>query len=315
MKINFFNVGLLAAVCFSSTSHAANVSTDDLYRQYQDKPNNKAFSIGTNGSAGAAWGASTKEEAMDLAQQTCNDSGGVNCNITEVNGRPLTSSDLQVKNYRTVNNYNIVSNGVNYKPDPEEKATAFFVNNQYLLSVENIVGKCSKLSYERNGKLIDLTVIRTDKMNNISLLKSATPNETYATISSKKKTYQGERTYSYGYHSSNTNNSKIPSFQGIITDGIISLASGSYNDIRFMTITNDVINGNVGGPVFAENGDVIGIVTNNRKKTLKASILSIFLNEQNIPHHVTKSQNNISPSSIAEQSQTFTVPLVCLNEA
>ncbi|MGR5148030.1 trypsin-like peptidase domain-containing protein [Photobacterium alginatilyticum] len=315
MNVNFCNTGLLAAFCFSSVVNAANVSTNDLYKQYQDKPNHKAFSIGTNGSAGAAWGASTKEEAMDLAQQTCEDSGGVNCNITEVNGRPLASSDMQVKNYRTVNNYNIVSNGVNYKPNPEIKATAFFVNNQYLVSVGNIIDKCSKLSYERNGRLIDLTVIRTDKMNNLSLLKTSSTNESYATVSSKKKTYQGERTYSYGYDLSDINNFKTPSYQGKITDGIISRASGKYNDIRFMRITNEINAGNVGGPVIAENGDVIGIVTNTNKESIKASILSIFLNEQNISYHVTKSQNSIPPSAIAEKSQNFTVPLVCLNEA
>lgn len=321
MKLYFFNAGLLAAVCFSSAIHAENVSTDDLYRQYQDKPNNKAFSIGTNGSAGAAWGAVTKEEAMDLAQKTCKDSGGINCNITEVNGRPLTSSDMQVqnyetvKNYRTVNNYNIVSNGINYTPDLSVSATAFFINNEHLLSIGNLIGNCSKLSYERNGKLVDLTVIRSDKMNNISLLKSETPNDTYALISSKKKTYQGERTYSYGYDLSDMDNLKIPSYQGKITDGIISRASGKYNDVRFMTITNEINKGNVGGPVIADNGDVIGIVTNTSKESIKASMLSIFLNEQNVSYHVTKSQNSIQPSAIAEKSQNFTVPLVCLNEA
>lgn len=321
MNVNFCNAGLLAAFCFSSVVNAANVSTNELYKQYQDKPNHKAFSIGTNGSAGAAWGASTKEEAMDLAQQTCKDSGGVNCNITEVNGRPLTSNDTQVKNYetvknyRTVNNYNIVSNGVNYTPDLSVSASAFFINNKYLLSIGNLIGNCSKLSYERNGKLVDLTVIRSDKMNNISLLKSDISNETYALISSKKKTYQGERTYSYGYDLSDMDNLKIPSYQGRITDGIISRASGKYNDIRFMRITNEINAGNVGGPVIAENGDVIGIVTSTGKESIKASMLSIFLNEQNISYHVTESQKNIPPSAIAEKSQNFTVPLVCLNEA
>lgn len=315
MKVKLFSISLLATIFFASTSQAAGVTTNELYSQYKEKANNKAFSIGTNGFAGAAWGAASKEEAMALAQETCYKSGGENCNVTEVNGRPLSSNDPQVKNFRTVNNYNIVSNGVAYKPDLSISTTGFFINNEYLLTVGDVVEKCSKINYERNGRLIEATVIRADRMNNISVLKSSRPNETYAIISSKKKTAQGERTYTYGFDLSDMVSSKIPSYQGKITDGIISRASGRYNDIRLMTITNEINSGNVGGPVIAENGDVIGIVTNTKKESIKASMLSIFLNEQNIPYHVTKNQNSVPPSSIAEKSQQFTVPLVCLNEA
>ncbi|MGF1875294.1 trypsin-like peptidase domain-containing protein [Photobacterium frigidiphilum] len=314
--MKLFNVSLLALVFISAGCQAANVTAEKLYNQYKNKPDNKAYSIGTNGVAGSAWGASTKEEAIELAQQTCRKTGGLNCNVTEVNGRPLSSNDSQVKNFRTVNNYNIVSNGINYKPDLSVTSTGFFINNEYLLTTNDVVENCSKINYERNGRLIETTVIRADKMNNISILKSTTPNATYAIISSKKKTSQGERTYTYGFELSDMAYSKIPSYQGKITNGIISRASGSYNDIRIMTITNEISKGDIGAPVIAENGDVIGLVTNEQKESIKSSILSIFLNEQNISYHTTKkTANNVSPSVIAEASQKFSVPLVCLNEA
>ncbi|MFC1502974.1 trypsin-like peptidase domain-containing protein [Pseudomonadota bacterium] len=318
VKVKLFNVSLLAIVVFSAGSQAANITAEKLYNQYQKKPDNKAFSIGINGVAGTAWGASTKEEAMKLAQDTCKSTGGLNCNVTEVNGRPLSSNDSQVKNFRTVNNYNIVSNGVSYKPDLSVNSTGFFINNNYILTTSDAVESCSKINYERNGRLIEATVIRADKINNISILKSTVPNDTYATISSKKKTSQGERTYTYGFEFSDMENSKIPSYQGKITDGIVSRASGNYNDIRIMTITNEINSGDVGAPVISENGDVIGIVTNEKKQSMKASMLSIFLNEQNISYHMTNKKtanNKISPSVIADKSQKFSVPLVCLNEA
>ncbi|MDX1303538.1 trypsin-like peptidase domain-containing protein [Photobacterium sp.] len=318
MKVKLFNVSLLAVIVFSASSQAANITAEKLYNQYKNKSDNKAFSIGINGVAGTAWGASTKEEAMNLAQDTCKSSGGLNCNVTEVNGRPLSNNDSQVKNFRTVNNYNIVSNGVNYKPDLSISSTGFFINKNYLLTTSNAVESCSKVNYKRNGRLIEATVIRTDKINNISILKSAIPNDTYAIISSKKRTSQGERTYTYGFEFSDMGNSKIPSYQGKITDGIVSRASGSYNDIRIMTITNEISRGDIGAPVMSENGDVIGIVTSDKKNSMKSSILSIFLNEQNVSYHMTDKKtadNKISPSDIADKSQKFSVPLVCLKEA
>jgi len=56
-------------------------------------------------------------------------------------------------------------------------------------------------------------------------------------------------------------NAKTPTYQGRITDGIISPASGQNNDVRFMNVTNELNNGNIGGPVLAENGDVIGVIS------------------------------------------------------
>lgn len=313
--MKLFNVSLLALFFVSAYSQATNVTAEKLYNQYKNKPDNKAYSIGTNGVAGSAWGASTKEEAIELAQQTCKKTGGLNCNVTEVNGRPLSSTNSQVKNFRTVNNYNIVSNGVNYKPDLSVTSTGFFINNNYLLTTSDVVDNCSKINYELNGRLIETTVIRADKMNNISILKSTIPNSTYATISSKKKTSQGERTYTYGFELSDMGHSKIPSYQGKITNGIISRASGNYNDVRIMTITNEISKSDIGAPVISENGDVIGIVTNKKKESIKSSMLSIFLNEQNIDYKLTNKAKPISPAKIAEASQKFSVPLVCLNEA
>lgn len=119
----------------------------------------------------------------------------------------------------------------------------------------------------------------------------------------------------YGYELSDRVNSSIPTYQGKITDGIISSASGKYNDVRIMTTTNEVSDGNVGGPVIAENGDVIGITISDKNESVKASMFSIFLNELNINYKTANHKNSVSPSKIADKSKGFSVPLVCLNKA
>lgn len=316
MGTKFTAISILASVVMLSGCQTTGNSADKLYNQYRGKANNKAFSIGTNSVAGAAWGASTKAQAMKLAQQTCIDSGGFNCNVTEVNGIAISNQSAQEiqANSSTVNNYNIISQGLNYKPNLLVQSSGFFVNRDYILTTSDVVDSCSKINYERSGRLLETTVVRVDKANNLAVLKSLTPNKSYASISSQKQTTQGERTYTYGYDRSDMVNAKTPTYQGKITDGIISSASGSNNDVRFMKVTNEVNEGNVGGPVLAENGDVIGIISNVNKEAIKSSMFTIFLNELNIDYKVTKKNKSISPAKIAESSQRISVPLVCLNE-
>lgn len=287
---------------------------DDLYSKYRAKPNIKAFSIGTNGVAGASWGASSTSEAIDLAQKTCMNSGGLNCSVTEVNGSPVSNFKPVQNKSETVNNYNIVSKGIAYKPDLSLESAGTFVNKNYIITTNEMVDYCSKISFEHSGSLVDTTVVRIDKTNNLVALKSSYASKSWAKISERKQTSQGERVYAYGYDQSDLINSKVPTYQGKITDGIISSASGELNDIRVMKITNEINFGNIGGPVIAESGGVLGLVTSLDKNVVKSSMLSIFLNELNIEYTLADESKSISPSLIAKTAKNYSVPLVCLKE-
>ncbi|ELR64747.1 Serine protease, trypsin family protein [Photobacterium marinum] len=65
-------------------------NTYKLYQDYRLQTNNKAYAIGTNKIAGASWGARNTREAAELAIQTCEDLGGVNCSIVDINGSSLS---------------------------------------------------------------------------------------------------------------------------------------------------------------------------------------------------------------------------------
>jgi len=311
-KISSIFLVLLLSGCQTVTN--STTPADNLYSQYRAKPNIKAFSIGTNGVAGASWGASTAAAAIELAQKTCKKSGGLNCSVTEVNGAPVSNLNYEQNTRGTVNNFNIVSKGVTYKPDLSVQSTGIFVNQDFIVTTNDMVDDCSKISFEQSGSLVDTTVVRIDKTNNLVALKSSSPNLVPATIVHQKQTSQGERVYTYGYDQSHVVNSKIPTYQGKITDGIISSASGNQNDIRVMKITNELNRGNVGGPVMTSNGGIIGMVTTSNKEAVKSSMLLIFLNELNINYTVTNENNIVSPSAIAKMANAYSVPLVCLNE-
>ncbi|WP_434361598.1 trypsin-like peptidase domain-containing protein [Parasalinivibrio latis] len=292
--------------------------TDRLYNQYRAKINNKAFAIGTNNVAGAAWGAATKSEAMNLAKQTCVNSGGYNCVVTEVNGFAVTNneqaSSLKVQD-TTVNNFNIVYQGVSYTPNLSIHASGIFIDKNHILTTSTMADMCSKVSFERLGRLHETNVVRTDKTNNLAVLKAKNTNDTFASIGLNGKTIQGERTYTYGFDLADVVNDKTPTYQGKITDGIISSASGQNNDVRVMRITNELNKGNVGGPVISDNGNVIGMVSSGNKTAIKSSMFTIFLNELGIQYSISHKTKSISPATIADSSKGFTVPLVCLNES
>ncbi|PSU09399.1 hypothetical protein C9I92_07555 [Photobacterium ganghwense] len=320
MNKNKITIGFITAAFFLTGCQTTMTSADFLYNQYRAKPNNKAYSIGTNNVAGAAWGAETEEEAIQMANKTCIKSGGKNCNVTEVNGIPMSNGALQSfdvapYNKPTVNNYNYIYQGISYVPDLNKRASGFFISSEHLLTTSQMVDSCTKISFERNGQLHDTTVLRADKNNGLAVLKLNSPVSNYAKISSQTKTKQGDKTYTFGYDLSDVVNSKIPSYQGKITDGIISSALGKNNDIRFMKTTNEINNGNIGGPVVSEYGDVIGIITNINKDAIKSSMINLFLNESEVRIQNSTNKKKVTTSEIAEKSQGFTVPLVCLKQA
>ncbi|PMN93296.1 hypothetical protein [Enterovibrio norvegicus] len=91
MKIRtFVRLGCIASAIILTGCQATTGQTS-LYEKYKFQPDNKAYSIGTNGKAGAAWGADSIDRAVDLANQTCLRDGGLNCGVVDINGQPAAN--------------------------------------------------------------------------------------------------------------------------------------------------------------------------------------------------------------------------------
>jgi len=86
LKRNILVLATIAIVLGISGCQNADPDTYGLYKNYRLQSDNKAYAIGTNKIAGAAWGASNAQEAQDLAIETCVKLGGENCNIVDING-------------------------------------------------------------------------------------------------------------------------------------------------------------------------------------------------------------------------------------
>lgn len=314
--LTLISFSILVSGCQTTNQHA------NLYNKYSNSPNNKAFSVGVNGVAGAAWSSQTIEEAKSRANSACKNSGGMNCTVTEVNGKPIGTTSSATTSTRdpalntTINNtYNLNSSQMSYTADLTIHSSGFFVNKYHILTTSYITDRCEKIRFALDGSMHDLDVVRVDSSNGLSLLKSAHHSEVAALISSDKLTRQGDRVLTYGYDLSDILNAGSPTYQGRITDGIVSSANGVLNDVRVMKITNNTNSGSIGGPVFNESGAVKGIITSKTENAIKASMLDIFLSEAGVAFRAQSNSKTLSTSSIAESGKSITVPLVCFNSS
>jgi len=102
-------------------------------------------------------------------------------------------------------------------------------------------------------------VLLKDDINDVAILKvedelfSEFENIPYGFI---ENTEIGEKVFTIGYPLNDILGSNYK-----VTDGIISSQSGIADDIRFMQITVPIQPGNSGGPLFNENGNIVGITT------------------------------------------------------
>jgi S1-C subfamily serine protease len=103
------------------------------------------------------------------------------------------------------------------------------------------------------------TIIEIDKVNDVALLKiDDTQFDTFPqipyTIASSAQV--GESAFTIGFPLNNILGKNIK-----VTNGIVSSKSGLQDDIRFYQITVPIQPGNSGGPLFNEEGNIIGITT------------------------------------------------------
>ncbi len=146
------------------------------------------------------------------------------------------------------------------KGDKPGTGTAFFVNNDVLVTNEHVVRgfKTGKIRYKDSIYQVD--VIGRDEVNDLALLKVRFND--YKTLTSVKplrmgdiyNVEAGETVFTIGY--------PLIRELGVspkISMGIINSLTGMNDDPRMYQISVPLQPGNSGGPIFDENGGVIGV--------------------------------------------------------
>ena len=136
--------------------------------------------------------------------------------------------------------------------------SGFFVtNNGYIATNYHVVKGAVKVGVRlKTGNTVDAKVVRVDRKNDLAILKIEGSQYKALTIQPSLLIKRGMKSYAMGF--------PLPEMQGVepkLTDGIVSSLSGQNDEPTTFQISNPIQPGNSGGPLFSEDGKVIGVVT------------------------------------------------------
>lgn len=181
--------------------------------------------------------------------------------------------------------------------------TGFLVSSDgYVVTNNHVIKDATKISIITSYGASHLaTVVKKDVNNDLVLLKIDGKNYPFIEVSSSSNIQRGEKIYTLGFPQISIQGSEPK-----LTDGVISSLSGLMDEPTTFQITNPIQPGNSGGPLFTEDGEVIGVIVS----TLDAIVMA--KQTGNIPQNVNfaiKSNyliellRSINPSKYTQQKK------------
>ena len=200
----------------------------------------------------------------------------------------------------------------------------------HIVTNDHVVDGCKQMKLA-DGTL--LSVITTDKANDLALLKGPKPAAAFVRFRDGRGVRTGEGILIAGFPLRDEISSEI----NVTTGNVSSLAgpnndrtlAGLRDDTRFLQITAPVQHGNSGGPVLDLSGNVVGVVQSkfdpsadaaddntidvpqNVNFAVSANTLRAFLDAQDIEYESALSTAPLSTAEIAARAHGFTVSLEC----
>ena len=113
-----------------------------------------------------------------------------------------------------------------------------------------------------NGEKIDATVALKDTNDDIAILKLSQPptsRQNIITLGDSSLVKTGDRVFTYGFPLVDLLGDAEPRY----SEGFINSLSGISNDPRLFHVSIPIQPGNSGGPVFNEQGELIGVATSS----------------------------------------------------
>ena len=184
------------------------------------------------------------------------------------------SQDLYLKMFPTYDeneNSKIVSqNSNNWKPS----GSGFFIDKKgYIATNYHVIKDAKEIQVTINGKSYNATLVISDEQNDLTILK----------INDNKFTPLQNLNYNFKSETSDVGTSVIALGFPLttllgeeikVTNGIISSKTGMKGDITSYQISVPIQPGNSGGPLFDNDGNLIGITSSgiNRKLDLTENV-------------------------------------------
>ena len=196
--------------------------------------------------------------------------------------------------------------------------SGFFINEKGLLATNYHVidgAKTIEVTFIRNGEVENhpATVVLSDKQNDLSILKiddasfTAMPSIPYNFTTSIKDT--GSEVFTLGYPIADVMGEEVK-----FTDGKISSKTGIQGDVTVYQISVPIQPGNSGGPLFDNQGNLVGITSSglnrdyfkseNVNYAIKSSYLKSLIDA--LPQNVTlQTSSQIADVPLTEKIKRF----------
>jgi hypothetical protein len=232
------------------------------------------------------------------------------------------------------------------KPEPPAQsisASGFFVSKLgHIITNEHVVRNCKSVTVgDNSNKQSPANVEEKDKRKDLALLKLSTLTMASAETKSlieklgikvvplasdgllrSEDVELGERIMVSGYPYGDIFSNTIK-----VTGGMVSAVRGMGDDSSQFTMDAAVQKGSSGGPIYDENGNVVGVVVakldrakvakrigsmpENMNFGIKASTVRQFLNASGLPTKWSKRSKSISTKEIAKIAENQTLMVVC----
>jgi len=197
---------------------------------------------------------------------------------------------------------------------PAGSGSGFFVSRKgHIISNHHVIEGCDQVKLSYNGKEINTDILAVDKKNDLAILKAnIRPSKVYSV--SREDAPLLEEVIIAGYPLGKRVSASIKTSKGSIT------ALSGYGDNFSEFQTDAALNqGNSGGPIMNQKGNVIGVaVANYGKKAgvesfnfgIKSSTLNTFANSNNLKF-LQPNTKELSNKDLGELIINATVYLEC----
>ena len=232
------------------------------------------------------------------------------------------------------------------KSPPPKSATSgsgFFISKKgHVITNQHIVNKCKEVTVGDNAqKQVTADVLETDRSNDLALLRISSTKmasaDTKSLISKlgitvvplashgllrSEDVELGESVLVAGYPYGDIFSNTIK-----VTKGIVSANRGFGDDTGQFQMDAAVQPGNSGGPIYDENGNIVGVVIAQLNKLkvakaigslpenvnfgIKASTVRQFLTASGLPTKWSKRSKRMSTKQLAKIAKNQTVMVVC----
>jgi len=266
----------------------------------------------------------TQTQANQIALNICNNARYGRCIITKENGRMTYEAENLIASLKKKQK-KIVKKQKPKKQKPKIVAgdnevvpaasgSGFYITSSgYILTNNHVIEGCRKVSLTHNGKEVVANVIATDSKNDLAILKSnVRPNRFYKISQDDPKLL--DNVIIAGYPLGKRVSSAIKTSKGSVT----SLAGYGDNYSNFQT--DAALNqGNSGGPIMDQSGNVIGVAVANFGKQsgvesfnfgIKSSTVKTFVSSNDV--NFTKgSKTNLNNEQLSSLITNATIYLEC----